>query len=375
MTMRCPVGLIPLAAAALALTPAVPAPASSCSTVVVRSGGSLLAAHNLDESTPVPGLVVVNPRGMAKENRTYDDVFSASRAKRAARIAWVSKYASVTTNVFGREMPDGGLNEAGLYVAEMTLLSTVWPPDGATPRIHHNQWIQYLLDNFATVDEALASLAAALPEGNCKWHFLLADRGGDVAVVEFLDGKPAVYRGADLPYAILGNDAYGAELKDIVNYSPFGGEKDPRPRYPREDPRFRWAAVMLREDGGAVAPHERAFAILERMDLGPTRWSTVFDLRSGRLWFRTDAAPTLKWLDFPSERIACPEAPRAVDIHTKAEGDVSPLLAPLTDEENRRAVEAAWKALDIGTLGNLFFKPRMVRGMSWAAASFHCPSQ
>ncbi len=269
----------------------------SCATVVLHRGEALLVGHNLDEAIPVPGLVVANPRGLDKENIPFGQLNPMGSAGRAARLRWTSQYGSLTYNFFGREFPDGGLNEAGLYVGEMTLMRTVWPKDGGQARFYHNQWMQYLLDNFGTVEEALSSLDRALPEGHCKWHFLLADKGGDTAVVEFLEGKPVVYRGATLPYPILCNDPYQPEVDEIKMFAGFGGTKDPVARHDPEDPRFRWAAVMLK-DGGAPADPDRAFAILKRLDFGTTKWSIVYDLRSMRMWFKTSVNPKVKICTF-----------------------------------------------------------------------------
>jgi choloylglycine hydrolase len=344
----------------------------SCATLVLARGAERVVGHNLDGAVPVPGLVVVNPRGLAKENRTLMDLEAGTPLRSAPRIRWVSKYGSLTYNVFGREFPDGGLNEAGLYVGEMTLMATRWPTADKLPRLYHHQWIQYLLDNCATVDEALASLAKALPEGHCRWHFLLADRAGGVAVLEFLEGKVAIYRGATLPYPILCNDAYQAELKDIVNYAGFGGTKDPTPRYVREDPRFRWAAVMMRSPGRRTSAVDEAFTVLKRMDLGTTKWSVAYDLPRSRMYFRTSVASGIRWVDLSALDFSCTRAPLALDIHSAREGDVARAFTPLTGARHAAAVAAAWKEIDAGLLGNLFFKPLMVRGLGAAPAAFAC---
>jgi hypothetical protein len=369
---RCfPVAGLWVAGLGCLLAPAGPAPEKSCATFVLSRGGTLLVGHNLDEASPVPGLVVANPRGVAKENRTYGDIKSSGRSGSAARLAWTSKFGSLTYNAFGREFPDGGLNEAGLYVGEMTLMKTEWPGGGPQARFYHHQWIQYLLDNFATVQEALASLDKALPEGHCKWHFLMADRTGDAAVVEFLKGKPVVYRGAALPYPILCNDPYKAEADEIRMFAGFGGTKKPELRYDPEDPRFRWAAVMLADAGAPAAP-ERAFAVLQRINFGTTKWSIVYDLKAGRMWFKTNERPKPKRADLAAFGFTCASGPLALDIHAPLEGDVSGKFTPLTDAANRAAVDACFDAIDAGFFGNLVWKPFIRRGVAHAAAEFGC---
>jgi hypothetical protein len=338
---------------------------------VLAHESALVVGHNLDEGIEVPGLIVANPRGLSKRNVRFMDLMVwPIRSGRTRRLNWVSRYGSLTYNVFGHEFPDGGMNEAGLYVGEMTLLSTMWPSDRSVPRMYHHQWIQYLLDSFSTVREALASLSDALPEGHCRWHFFLADKGGDAAVVEFLGGKPVVHSGELLPHRILCNDPYEAELSDINDYAGFGGTKDPQPRYEKEDPRFRWAAAMVRNYTGQASPVDYAFTVLDRLNLGTRKWSIVCDIPNGRMHVRTSLAPTPRWVEMKGMDLACSSHALALDIHSDLEGDVTDQLRGLSPGENRDAVAGAWAGINLGLLGNLLFKPRLIHGLASAARSF-----
>ncbi len=347
--------------------------AGSCSTFLMRSETGVLIGHNLDEGFEVPGALVINPRGVAKHNVSWDDVKAVLGPSRSEpRLRWVSKYGSLTTNGMGREFPDGGINEAGLYVGEMTLLGTKYP-DAKVPRFYTSQWTQYLLDTFSTVDEALASLATGLPDGHCQWHWFLADRSGKTAVVEFLRGKTTVHSGESLPYPILANDAYQAELDDIRAYRGFGGEKDPEPRYPREDPRFRWAAVMLANQDPAKPAVDHAFAILKRLDLiGTTRWSMVCDLAAPRLHVRTNKAGSVRWVDLGRLDFSCAAGARLLDIHRDLAGDVSGRFVRATDAASAEIVRAFWSASDLGFAGNTMLKPKLIARLTEAPHAFAC---
>ena len=57
------------------------------------------------------------------------------------------QYISVTFNAFGRELPDGGMNEKGLFIWEMTG-GTTFDEEANRPRLFMSQWMQYQLDNF-----------------------------------------------------------------------------------------------------------------------------------------------------------------------------------------------------------------------------------
>ncbi|HQO20082.1 MAG TPA: linear amide C-N hydrolase [Acidobacteriota bacterium] len=347
----------------------------SCFTFLFPSEGALLVGHNLDENMKVPGLIVINPRGVSKENISYSDIKAGEKGGGLRRLRWVSKYGSLTYNVFGKEFPDGGLNEAGLYVGEMTLMGTEWPAREDVAGFYHHHWMQYLLDNFATVDEALSSLSTALPEGHCQWHFFLADKNGKAAVVEFIGGKPVVYSGEKLPYTILGNDRYDLELKDILNYKGFGGGKDPAPKYEKEDPRFRWAALMFREPPKTEPSVDFAFRALKKADLGNNKWTLVYDITGKKLYFRTSEQPSLKWIDISVLDFSCSKMTRAIDIHQKAEGDSTGRFAALDNEKNAEAVKRAWAEIDAGFAGNAFWKPKMVKGQIALSSGFKCSGE
>ncbi len=135
-------------------------------------GDTILVGHNLDENfAEIPGLMVVNPRGIAKTGIGWNGLVNPlARVKPTS----LGKYGSLTYSAFGKEFPDGGLNEAGLYVGEMNYYYTEYPGDKTLIRLYHNQWIQYLLDNFETVDQVLADLKrvvrqTATTAGNSLW--------------------------------------------------------------------------------------------------------------------------------------------------------------------------------------------------------------
>jgi len=100
----------------------------SCSTFMMRTGEVLLVGHNLVERFETPGQVVVNKRGVSKQNLGWQDIKTPWK-RDDPRVRWVSKYGSITYNTLGKEFIDGGLNDAGLYIGEMTLLGSKYPSD------------------------------------------------------------------------------------------------------------------------------------------------------------------------------------------------------------------------------------------------------
>ena len=117
----------------------------------------------------------------------------------------------------------------GLYTHEMTLLGTRFPEDDERPRMFMMQWMQYQLDNYASVEEVLSNLSTIVLDG-WTWPFFVSDREGNTAAIEFVDGDLNVYTGDSMPIPVLCNNAYPEELANLEGYAGFGGEKPVRLR-------------------------------------------------------------------------------------------------------------------------------------------------
>src|SRR5271166_3069755 len=150
----CPAAAL---AAAIALPLAGAAQyAEACTRIFANDkGGAMLVARSMDWATTTEPVLTVFPRGLA-----HDGGHAGPMTVVADNPAhWTSQYGSVVTTIFGIGTADG-INERGL-AAHMLY----FPPadygarDPAKPGVQAALWAQYALDNSATVEEALASLA------------------------------------------------------------------------------------------------------------------------------------------------------------------------------------------------------------------------
>lgn len=333
----------------------------ACSSFLLERGDTLLVGHNLDEYIPVPGLIVVNPRGASKHGLGWS-MFNPL-APVSPAFKWVSKHGSVTYSNLGKEFPDGGMNESGLYIGEMNYWFTEWPKDKGLVRIYHNQWVQYLLDNFESVDQVLADLSRVVPDGHNRWQFFVADSSGAAATITFVKGKAVINRGDSLPVKALCNRRYAREMDTLRFYRSFGGEREVDFADTVDDRRFVRAAEMLRAQDRKVAAADYAFAILRRLDWGNNKWSLAFDLKRRRLRFDTDRSRQVKTLDMAALDFS-PGAPAMVfDINTDMAGNVAGQLRPHSEALQREYVAKMWDGIDTGFIGNLMFKPLMKKRM------------
>ena len=101
----------------------------------------------------------------------------------------------------------------------MVLQQTAYPePDSRTPLVQY-PLVQYLLDNFSTVDEVIASyqsIRIPRPPKNAAhaaaYHYLVGDSRGNCASIEFLDGKMVCHTGWTMPVKALANSTYDESI-------------------------------------------------------------------------------------------------------------------------------------------------------------------
>jgi len=307
-----------------------PAAAWACTTVLVERGGELAVGKSYDWSMG-QGLVLINKRGVAKRSLPL---------KPGDRpLQWVARHASVTFNQYGREMPVGGMNDAGLVVEAMWLESSRYPPADARPATSELQWIQYLLDTCASaqqVVEAAVKVRVSLVYG--KIHYLACDRAGACVALEQIDGRTAITTGAGLKARTLTNSTYAESRRFLERHKGFGGAAAvPTGRSSLE--RFvRASSLATRPARGAIST--ASFAILDSVSLGDySKWNIVYLPKELRVYFRTRANPRIKSVELRRVEGACSAPVKMLDIDADLEGDVTGKLVDYAAAANRKLLE------------------------------------
>lgn len=330
----------------------------TCSTFLLKTNDSLFVGHNLDEYFDISGIVVINKRGIEKESLSWRD-FRKGKKVGIPRTKWISKYGSVTYNNIGKDLIDGGMNEAGLYIGEMTLYGTRYPSKSNLPSIYHNYWMQYILDNYRSVPEVLESIDKMNVDGTCTWHFFVADRDGNAAAIEFIDGSTVIHTGKEMPYPILCNTTYSSDLDSVALYKEYGGER-PIDINDKENTKrtVRGTALLNSYQQSPSKPiRDYSFDILTALDLGNNKWQIVYDLKNSVMFFRTYKSKKVKLIHFSSFDFSNETPVLFIDIHTDVSGDVSNNFAELTYGINKKYCKQFWKNLDFGFIWNIFVKP------------------
>lgn len=298
--------------------------AVACTTFCFMNNGEWIYGRNYDWYTE-HCLVMVNKRGVAKTAITRDNP-----------AQWVSKYGSVTFNQYGREFPLGGTNEAGLVVEMMWLDQTEYPESDSRKGLSALQWIQYQLDNFSTVDEVIATDdAVRITQRSAPLHFLVCDRVGKAATIEFLDGRMVVHTGSDLPVSALANSTYASSLR---LYEVFDGD-EAKELYQSADmslKRFVWAAsgVEQWDPETGDSPVDYAFSILDRVTVDFTMFSIVYHVGEGRIHYRSHSNADVRYIDCSKFDYSCDAPVKILDIAVGSAGDVTDKFLDYTYEAN-----------------------------------------
>jgi len=236
-------------------------------------------------------------------------------------LTWKAKYGSIVATAFDLIATDG-MNEAGfaghiLWLAE----SDYGKPAADATQLSQAVWLQYYLDNFATVAEAVAwtnesQVAIAQlfdPTGHLvpTLHLAINDATGDSAIIEYVDGTPKVYHSRE--YQVMTNSpTFDKQLELVKAIEGLGGDK-PLPGSTLASDRFARASYYVAHQ---VQPKTQIdamaamFSIIRnaaqpfrtpepgKPDASQTIWQVVLDLTNKRYAFESTTRPNIVWVDF-----------------------------------------------------------------------------
>ncbi len=306
----------------------------SCTTFRIDQDNQFYLGKNYDWSVG-DALLIVNKRGVKK-------VAAMGPDDEGRPAVWTSKYGSVTFNQYGREFPTGGMNEAGLVVETMALRDSVYPAPDSRPVVKGSPWKQYHLDNFSTVEEVIASqsdVRILKYETDPGVHFLISDKTGRCAAIEFLDGKTVVHTGDALTVMALTNTPYAESVEHW--------REGTMPIYDRSNSvsRFIRAATMVaaHAEGVSKPPVDYAFDILSKAS-NPhwTKWSIVYDQNNLRIHFITNTNGNIRIVDMKKFDFSCRTPVRVLDANAGISGDVTDKFRDYTQQINRDLIGASF---------------------------------
>jgi choloylglycine hydrolase len=281
----------------------VPSNAKGCTAFIVKSHNQIFLAKNLDWEIS-NGIILINKKGVLKT--AYND--------NPKKLSWISKYGSVTFNQFGKEFPLGGMNEKGLVIEELNSWGET-PKNDKKYEMNEFQWTQFCLDNFDNVEELIASIDSInIVPMFINLHYLISDSYGNIAIIEFYNGKTHIYHGEHLPYPILSNNHYENSLNYLNNFKSFGGDMKVRPENSSNE-RFVKVASRLKNRDQTYSKKENIFGILDYVSQKDTQWSIVYNIPKKLIHFKTSLNQTIKTIDLTNLDFSCKTPTSFLDIH------------------------------------------------------------
>lgn len=284
----------------------------ACTRVVYKGpNNTILTGRTMDFSIEIPANQWIFPRGMKRNGEVGKN-----------SIEWVSKYGSLGVSTWDIAIADG-MNEKGLVANLLWLVESNYPSfnkEGDKKGMAISLWAQYVLDNFATVAEAVEELSkesfaivSDFIPGTDKFttvHLSISDATGDNAILEYIQGKLVIHH--DPSYTVMTNDPPYEQQLAIAKYWENIPGKTFLPGSVTAPDRFVRASFFInaipQTDNTRVAV-AGVFSVIRNVsvpygfeiegfpNLSTTRWRCVADQKELVYYFETALTPNTFWVD------------------------------------------------------------------------------
>lgn len=279
----------------------------ACTTFVIRDSTNLIFGRNFDWDIS-SAIVVVNKKGLYKQAFVQPPNVAAK---------WISKYGSITFNQIGVDSPMEGMNERGLVIAQMELFESKFPDKVEKVVVGETEWIQYQLDNSATLAEVIENnkKVQILPVG-VPVHYMICDSKGNIGIVEFLNGELVITQGESITIPVCSNMYYEKSKTAIKIYEPYGGI-NPIPVQWRNVPDIvAIANSMIDNYDTTENAIDYGFKILNSVGSNTrTQWSVVFDIQNKTINFKSLHNKDVRVLSFTDFDFNCDNLIPILNVH------------------------------------------------------------
>jgi choloylglycine hydrolase len=283
---------------------------NACTRIVYQGpDGTIITARSMDWNEDIMSNIWIFPRGMERNGEVGPN-----------SITWKSKYGSVITSAYDFSSSDG-MNEKGLVANLLWLAEAEYPAyDGTQPGLSVAAWVQYVLDNFQTVEEVVNELAkerfaivtAEMPGSGrlATLHLAVSDALGDNAIFEYIGGKLVIHH--DRSYVVMTNSPVYDQQLAIYEYWKEVGGLNMLPGTSRAADRFARASfyvhaipqtddmqIALASMLGVIRNCSVPYGISSKDEpnISSTRWRSVSDQKNLVYYFESVISPNTFWVD------------------------------------------------------------------------------
>ena len=283
---------------------------SVCSRVVYQGPNNyIITARSMDWEDEIPANLWIFPAGMERNGEAGSN-----------SVKWKSKYGSIIASAYDIASADG-MNEKGLVANLLWLAESQYPSyDGSRKGLSIAAWVQYVLDNFTSVEETVNELrkeefvivSTYIPGTKvyATLHLAISDAKGDNAIFEYINGKLIIHH--SMQYNVMTNSPVFEKQLALNEYWQQINGTVMLPGTNRASDRFARASFYIKaipqtEDTriavGSVFSVIRncsvPFGISSETEpnISSTRWRSVSDQKNLVYYFETVLTPNTFWID------------------------------------------------------------------------------
>jgi len=282
---------------------------SVCSRVTyLGPAGSVVTGRTLDWFVPLNIAAWALPSGIERAGGALENPLS-----------WTSRFGSLVMTAYDRLSFDG-INTAGLTTNLLYLPSSEYGArDTSRPGMSVAAWVQWALDSFATVAEAVSALqkdpfqvvGIKVPgDAPPTAHFSMSDTSGDSAIFEYLDGALVIHHGRE--FQVMTNEPTYDEQLALTDYwtSLDGAMLPGTERAADRFVRASWYLSKAQEADDEVMSVATVLSIIrnvsvpfmretnpEQPNISPTLLRVVSDQGRRRFFVELTDTPNVFWID------------------------------------------------------------------------------
>lgn len=281
----------------------------SCTRILyVTENNDVIVGNNMDWHESMPTKLLCYPRELNRNGQVLNNT-----------LHWKSKYGSVVTVAYNR-IATNGMNEAGFAAHVLSFPeSNYGSRDEKINGLSIAMWVQFYLDNFSTVGEAIhysqqnqfqiITDKDTITNKKIGLHLAIEDATGDSAIIEYTNGKAHIYHNKH--YLVVTNGpSYNKAIEMSKEYAGFGGHK-PLPGTTQTFSRFIRALFYVNHLPKTRSTNKAIFDLLSVLDnvsqpvgtISPERatdtatvWKSIADLSHLIYYFRASDDFNTMWI-------------------------------------------------------------------------------
>lgn len=228
---------------------------NECSSFfAITPEGDYILARNLDTTEAIPSVIKTDTKNGGKTIGVTNLMRGGWNEKNS-----ISKLTSISSPYFTLD----GMNEYGLGVATSTVLQGVGSNDQNKVYIHDLTVNRVLLDKAKNLKEALEIMSKinVVMEKHYPSHYMIADKEGNCAIVEYIDGKMQVIKKSG-NYQIATNFVQYNNT-ELIGYSA---------------KRYHDLDKVLTNTNGRLTEEAALRLLIDNVVPGEAQWSVVYNL-------------------------------------------------------------------------------------------------